>query len=184
VSSVVSPRSADEGLWKEGLRAFEEKEYGRAATAFERLVQSSRDEELCRRATFALACTRLVLARDRDNLYEAMDLWYFWAGMSSSEPGDEDARMMTPFLTQIAPFVSYDSQGATGVQPLSAGGELPQGDEVVKEREIRRLRTRLEGKEEEIRGLRSQIQSLKHQIDSLEMISREIQQKKKEISSP
>jgi tetratricopeptide (TPR) repeat protein len=136
--------------YDEGMKAFQGGDYSKALKLFETLSQEAKDESLCRRTLYALACIRLIQAKDPDEFNKAMISWDLWSRLAPMEKDDEDPRMLAPFLKRIA---SLKAENNKVYQKL------------------------LQAKENEIKALR-------HQIEALETIHREIQEKKKEVSSP
>lgn len=171
-------------VWKEGVAALQKKNYNKAAAFFQSLAQHAQDESIRRNALYALACTRLVMADSNASAKAAMALWDEW-GKSSSKPlRHADPRLLTPFLKRITAegMCNWDNKAEKDLEAneTQACSKLLQ----AKDKDLQRTKVRLEAKEKEAATLRNQILNLRHQIDSLEMIHREIQEKKREVTSP
>lgn len=170
--------------WKEGIAAFQKKNYNRAAALFQSLSQHTRDEALRRSALYALACMRLETADSNETAKSALTLWTQWSASSPRPLRHEDPRLLTPFLTRIASTGMCDWNFENS--KTAAASEAQSYDKLLraKDRDLQQVRAKLEAKERETLMLKNQIFNLRHQIDSLEMIHREIQEKKREVSSP
>lgn len=166
--------------WEEGLRAFKEKDYSRAAMLFEVLAERSGDEELSRRALYGQAVARLIMARTPEEFKGAEALWESWGKRAPADLGSEDPRMLSPLLENLTPpgtpeVVSPKVEKPP--KPVVINGGANKGALEMKEKEIERIKTRLDAKEKEVRRLRQQ-------IDSLEKIHLKYQEKKQGVSSP
>ncbi len=127
-----------------------------AATLFEQAHQGAVDEPSRRRALYGLACAKLLLAQDEKELARAKALWESWRAASPSGGDGEDPRLMAGLLSNYRP--------AFLVKDLKAACE-------------RECDKRLQEKEEEVRRI------IQRQVQALEEIHREIQEKKKGLSS-
>jgi hypothetical protein len=168
--------------WEEGMQAFKYGDYEKARVLFEALSENAEIEDLSRRACFALAATRLALARTPKEFSEAMYAWECWSRQLPQGLGEEDPRMLTPFLEGLTPPGAQETQQTQNEPPpkkiivynSSAGcKDLLQ----AKEKEIDRMKSRLDARDKEVRRL-------KHQIDSLEAIHLKFQERKQGASSP
>ncbi len=168
--------------WEEGMQAFDEGDYEKARAVFEALTESAETDSLRRRAFFALASTRLVLAQTPEEFSEAMSIWACWGRQMPGNPEDEDPRMLTPFLERLTPPGAPETHLSQNQPPvrkivvyIPSGGckDLLQ----AKEKELDRTKAKLDAREKEIRRL-------KHQIDSLEAIHLKYQERKQGVSSP
>jgi hypothetical protein len=170
------------GAWEEGIRTFRAGDYKTAGDLFEVVSTSSESEALRRKALYALACTRLALARDPDQYDAAMNLWELWSHSASAELPAEDPRMLSPLLerwrTPVQRIQPAASEMPAGNGPRAASA---QPVKVIKDKDCEKV---LQGKEKELQRLRRQIEALRHQIEALEAIHRKIQEKKQEVSSP
>jgi hypothetical protein len=175
-------RESELKTWEEGMQAFNDGNYEKARVVFEALTESAETEGLRRRAFFALASTRLVLAQTPEEFSEAMSVWTCWSRQMPANPREEDPRMFTPFLLRLTPPGTSETHLTQNHQPVkkvivynNPGGckDLLQ----VKEKELDRVKSKLESREKEIRRL-------KHQIDSLEAIHLKYQERKQGVSSP
>ncbi len=175
-------RESELKAWEEGVQAFEDGDYEKARVVFEVLTESAETESMRSKAFFALASTRLILAQTPEEFNEAMSVWACWSRQLPDEMREEDPRMLTPFLQRLtapgAPETNLTKSRAPVKKIIvysNPGGckELLQ----AKEKELERIRSRLETREREIRRL-------KHQIDSLEAIHLKFQERKQGASSP
>jgi len=143
--------------WQEGLQAFREGDFDKALVLFEIISESAQPEALSRKALFALAATRLVMAQTPEEFGQALATWECW-----------DQQLPHPIEDEDQPPVKKISIGSTAVCR-----DLLQ----AKDREIERIKARLDAKEKEARRL-------KHQIESLEAIHLKYQERKQGVSSP
>lgn len=150
--------------WDDGMKAFQGGEYNKALKLFETLSQEVKDESLRRRTLYALACIRLIQAKDADEFNKAMISWDLWSRLAPMEKDDEDPRMLAPLLKRIASLKPGKDQACKKL--LRA-----------KEKQIEDLRHKIE-------TLETIHKDIRHQIEALETIHREIQEKKKKVSSP
>jgi hypothetical protein len=189
LETVRSEPAADAKSWEAGMRKFRANDLDNALIDFDLLKQTAQSERYARMASYASACTRLVLAQTTEEFSEAMKQWAVWSdGIPSDET--EDPRMLRPLLdkidlscTQLLPEAEIRKQEKSKKQ-LSYKVELVHKDLLAyknmvqaREKESERLKTRLDAKEREIRRL-------KQQIESLEAIHLKFQERQKEISSP
>ncbi len=167
--------------WQEGLQAFREGDFDKALVLFEVLSESAQSEVLSRKALFALAATRLVVAQTPEEFGEALATWECWDQHFPYPIEDEDARMLTPFLLRLTPPGAPENQvreHQPPVKKISIGSTAACRDLLqAKDREIERIKARLDAKEKEARRL-------KHQIESLEAIHLKYQERKQGVSSP
>lgn len=147
--------------WKDGISAFQDGNYKEAYRLFDSLSHESGDKNLRRKALYGVACTSLTLARNADELNEAMKHWDAWSRLSPQQMDYEDPRMLTPLLERLAAL--YLRSTST--------------EEIRKSYEAQKHNKLLEEKDREI-------QNLKNQLEALDAIHQEIEEKKKEVSSP
>ena len=175
-------RESELKAWKEGMQAFDEGDYEKARVVFEVLTESAETDGLRPKAFFALAATRLVLAQTPEEFNEAMSVWACWSRQLPDDQSEGDPRMLTPFLQRLTPPGAPEThltQSQTPVKKIivynnpGACKDLMQ----AKEKEMDRIKTKLDAREREIRRL-------KHQIDSLEAIHLKYQERKQGASSP
>jgi hypothetical protein len=96
--------------------------------------------------------------------------------------GGEDPRMLTPFLQRLTPPGSPEAQITQSPPPakkitVSSSSTGCRDLLQAKEKEMDRIRTKLDARDKEIRRL-------KHQIESLEAIHLKYQERKQGVSSP
>jgi hypothetical protein len=190
-SSVEKPAAlssiryeVERNAWEEGVRAFEKGDYAGSAITFQMLSESAQTSDICRKALFAFASVRLVLAKTPEEYLEAISAWERWSSQIRTGLEGEDPRMITPFLLKLSPAVqSPDKSDQAG--GLSRKGQKDANSNVTnyknllqsKDKEVENLRAKLESREREVRRLR-------HQLESLEEIHRKYQEKKQEASAP
>lgn len=148
-------------LFKDGMSAFQDGKYREAQRLFDSLSHESGDKSLRRKALYGAACTSLTLARNEDELNEAMEQWDAWRRLSTQQMGHEDPRMLNPLLERFAAL--YLRSTSTE--------ETRKSDQAQKHKKL------IEEKDKEI-------QNLKNQLEALEAIHQEMEEKKKEVSSP
>ena len=167
--------------WQDGMQAFDEGAYEKAQALFEVLTENAEVEGLSRKAFFALASTRLVLAQTPEEFSQALSTWECWSRQFPQDPAVEDPRMLTPFLQRLTPPGSSESQVKESPAPVKKTITYsPAGCKDLlqaKDKEIDRIKTKLDAREKEVRRL-------KHQIDSLEAIHLKFQERKQGVSSP
>jgi len=168
--------------WNEGMQAFKDGDYEKARMLFEALSDSAETEGMSRRACFALAAIRLVLAQTPQEFSEAMGAWACWSRQMPQGLGEEDPRMLTPFLECLNPPGGQETHPTQNEPPAKKiiVYNSPAGCKDLlqaKEKEIDRMKSKLDAREKEVRRL-------KHQIDSLEAIHLKFQERKQGASSP
>ncbi len=165
---------ADSITLEKGYTAFKNKNYKKALEIFGILSQLSEENKIRRKALYGLACTRLILAENINDLNESIILWDAWSQLAPDEIDGEDPRMLRPFLERKAFYV------------IRKGSKkrLVLGKHNVNLNELQNKEKEINDLQEKMKNMENEIQVLKHQIDSLEAIDQEIQQKKQEISSP
>ncbi len=157
-----------------GYDAFKNKEYKKALEIFGILSQLAEEKKIRRKALYGLACTRLILAENINDLNESIILWDAWSQLAPDEIEGEDPRMLRPLLDRKA---FPGSKNRTKKRLVINKNKVSLKALQVKEKEINDL-------QEKLKTMENEIQILKHQMNSLEAIDQEIQQKKQEISSP
>jgi hypothetical protein len=170
--------------WAQGLLALERGDYQEAANIFGALSKQATPGELRRKALYALACTRLMTAQNRDEFNAAWNLLELWSQTAPVELNDEDPRMLTPVLSRFTPTTwpaaaPLQSALPPSSAPNKAGLMAPV--KVVKDKECEK---QLRETDQEVQRLKKQIKTLRHQLEALETIHRKIQEKKKEVSNP
>jgi hypothetical protein len=167
--------------WKEGMEAFAAGDYPRAGLVFEALTQGSQDGEARRVGLYALACTRMAGARTHKEFQEAVALWEQWRHMAPPDLRLEDPRMLTPLLRRV-PSPTRASARPT---PRAHPEESPDVKRLMqsKDDEIRAREEQIQAKEEEIRAKEGEVRQLKEQLEALESIHRQIDEKKRGVSS-
>jgi len=133
-------------------------DYRRAAELFDALGKDASDPVLARRAAYGLACSLLMSAETREEYKGALGKWNQWAAMAPVDGTREDPRMLGPLLQ----ILRQPGDGREAPRPSKADADCAK---------------RLADKDKEVR-------LLNNQIKALEKIHREIQERKKEISSP
>ena len=153
--------------WNEGIAAYDKGDYGRAQEVFGELNQRAESESLRAKALYGLACTRLVLAKDKESFEQALSLWAQWRDVAPAETREEDPRMMAPLLQQLLPpgMVAVPAQPRRSVSTSTHEKAI-------------------QTKEEEIRSREEEILRLRDQLEALEAIHRSIGEKKKGVTSP
>ena len=181
VSSTIR-QEVEQNAWEEGLRAFEKGDYQKSAMNFQMLSESAQSGDMCRKALFAFATVRLVLAKTSEEYVEAISAWERWSSQIGSGLEGEDPRMITPFLQKLAP---------TGQTPEKSEQDAAQSRKAAREANLPNYKNMLQSKEKEMESLRAklelrerEVRRLRHQLESLEEIHRKYQEKKQEASAP
>ncbi len=174
-------REVEQQAWDEAMKAFDAGDYARARITFDVLSDSSESLEMRRKALFALAASKLMLAQTPEEYADAVSIWERWSSQITSLEG-EDPRMVTPFLRRFDPAAQSAAKNNKApenrkVQKNSAALDSFKGLLQNKEKEVEVLRSKLDMREREIRRLR-------HQLESLDEIHRKYQEKKQEASTP
>ena len=187
-NSTAAPSSirheVEQNAWEEGLRAFEQGDYAGSAITFQMLSESAQVADISRKAQYAFASVRLLLAKTPEEYLEAVSAWERWSSQIRSGLQGEDPRMITPFLLKLSPATqvlekSDQAAGQSRKVAREANGNVANYKNLLhsKEKEVENLRGKLESREREVRRLR-------HQLESLEEIHRKYQEKKQEASAP
>jgi hypothetical protein len=151
-----APGTAEDPRYVDAVTAFRAGDMDVAASLFVQVREASLDEPTRRRALYGLACARLIAAQDEKELAKARSLWETWRTESPPGGDGEDPKFMAAVLTQYRPaFLLKDMKAAC-------------------EKECDK---RLLEKEEEVRRI------IQRQVQALEEIHRQIQEKKKGLSS-
>lgn len=185
-SVIVTQSAVDPELeiLRDGMAAFSNGDYNDASVRFETLIGQTQNQLILRRALFALACSKLAQAESCNDVAEAMVVWNRWKKLRPMDDDDrEDPSMLSPFLTQIN---SWKTPTAPVYIPrVAASNKLESCREALdkRQKEVQQLKSKLDSRQRETAELQARIKKLKEQINSLEAIYREIQQKKKEVSS-
>jgi len=170
----TSAPSADANELARGDDAFHNNDFQKALEIYSSLSQLSKDDKIRRKALYGMACTRLIMADNVNDLNEAIILFDTWSQLLPTDIETEDPRMLKPVILRKAlPGVTEErikkrsntSKNKENLKQLEA-----------KDSEILRLQTR-------VKEMAQEIQTLKRQISSLEAIDQKIQEKKKEITS-
>ncbi len=198
--AIESPVTADEKKTLDpefiALRianqAIQNGDFKKALEGYE-VLQHSSDGKIARKARYGLACAKLSLADNSEDISEALMLWDAWSQHAPTDLEDEDPRILGPLLKfKISPKPNKIRTMPVVIPVEKLGLEkLFQ----AKEKEIQQLNDRLKVMENEIQTmlknqadyvgvLERQIQTLRDKIKSLEAIDQKIKEKKKEVSSP
>lgn len=175
-------REVEQQAWDEAMKAFDAGDYARARITFDVLSDSSESPEMRRKALFALAATKLMLAQTPEEYADAVSVWDRWSSQIT-KPEGEDPRMVIPFLRRFDPAAQSAAKNNRAPENRkiqknnSAALDSFKGLLQNKEKEVEVLRSKLDMREREIRRLR-------HQLESLDEIHRKYQEKKQEASTP
>jgi hypothetical protein len=153
--------TADLQSWKHGVKAFQDGDFKTAYKHFDSLRHRAGEENLRRQGLYGVACTSLILTDNVEELNVAMTHWDAWSRSNSAKMEFEDPRMLTPLLERFA---------ALYLRSTSDEETSQTDDEQI-------YKMLLQEKDREI-------QNLRHKLEALEAIHREMEEKKKEMSSP
>lgn len=162
--------------YDDGMKAFQGGDYGKALKLFETLSKEVKNETLRHNSLYALTCIRLIRAKDADQFNNAMISWEDWSHLVPIKMDTEDPRMLEPLLESVA-SLHLRADCKEKKKGKAVNDEVSKKLLHVKEKKIEELLKSLDRK-------KNQIEELTHQIEALETIHREIQKKKKEVSSP
>ena len=169
---------------QDGLDAFARGDFSTALFIFEYLSRRTEDKVILRRALYGAATSRLALAKDESSLRQALAAWSQWERLATKELGFEDPLMLSPFLKQVESREIYTDPAYAISEAKSYNAEACQSALNKKQKDLQKLKVRLDSAQKDNEYLRNRIYKLRNQIDSLEAIHLEIQEKKKEVSSP
>lgn len=173
-------------------QAIQNGDFKKALEGYE-ILQHSSDDKIARKARYGLACAKLSLAENPEDVREALMLWDAWSKHAPADLEDEDPRILGPLLkSRILPKPNKIETRPAVIPDEKLGLEKLLR---AKEKEIQQLNDRLKVMENEIQTmlknqadyvgvLERQIQTLRDKIKSLETIDQKIKEKKKEVSSP
>jgi len=176
----IANQAIQNGNFKKALEGYE-------------ILQHSSDDKIARKALYGLACAKLSLAENPEDISEALMLWDAWSQNAPADLEDEDPRILGPLLK----FKIRPKPNNIRTRPVVIPNEKLGLEKLLraKEKEIQQLNDRLKVMENEIQTmlksqadyvgvLERQIQTLRDKIKSLEAIDQKIEEKKKEVSSP
>ena len=173
-------------------QALQNGDFRKALEGYE-ILQHSSDDKIARKARYGLACAKLSLAENPEDVREALMLWDAWSKHAPADLEDEDPRILGPLLkSKILP-----KPNKIETRPAVISDEKLGFEKLIraKEKEIQQLNDRLKVMENEIQNIlekqadyvgvmESEIQTMRDKIKSLEAIDQKIKEKKKEVSSP
>ena len=173
-------------------QALQNGDFRKALEGYE-ILQHSSDDKIARKARYGLACAKLSLAENPEDVREALMLWDAWSKHAPADLEDEDPRILGPLLkSRILPKPNKIETRPAVISDEKLGLEKLLR---TKEKEIQQLNDRLKVMENEIQNIlekqadyvgvmESEIQTMRDKIKSLEAIDQKIKEKKKEVSSP
>jgi hypothetical protein len=173
-------------------QALQNGDFRKALEGYE-ILQHSSDDKIARKARYGLACAKLSLAENPEDVREALMLWDAWSKHAPADLEDEDPRILGPLLkSKILPKPNKIETRPAVISDEKLGLEKLLR---TKEKEIQQLNDRLKVMDNEIQNIlekqadyvgvmESEIQTLRDKIKSLEAIDQKIKEKKKEVSSP
>ena len=157
--------------------------YEKAADLFQQLAATRTDPLLAHKAFFGLACAKLALARNEEELNRALALWNDWAQMPSQGQPYEDPRMLGPLLVRLSAALPEAAKAAAAKparKPNHISGPLP-------EQGMDRFRGQVNALEEnarlkeQLRKRAVEIEALRDQLKALERLHQELTLKKKDL---
>jgi len=181
---TASAEDAETNMLQEGIEAFSRGNYNSALDLFETLSRQTQNVVVLRRTLYALACAKLAQAKDENDLNQALLAWNRWIRLKPEGTGLEDPLMISPFLEYIATSGALTQANDPIDVDEAETVEICKAALDRKKKEIQLMKSKFDSKQKEVQFLRNRIEKLKGQINSLEKIHLEIQEKKKEVSSP
>jgi hypothetical protein len=154
-NAVEDVGSAASVPYKRGLQAFETGHLKKAAAIWRECLVGETDAAARQRTLFALAAVKLLLAANESDLTMAMDLLDSWAGNNPPGGSGEDPRFFLALARAFKPSFAFKEQRAAGDKECA---------KKLAERE-------------------KQVRHMQQQVKALETIHREIQEKKKGLTS-
>jgi len=193
----------------EGNRFFADGNYESAQTVFQNL-QRSENPVVIRQALYGLACSRFMLAEDRQEYVDAIEILGLWRRISSTGLEHEDPRMLLDvFPKALPPAPEGESQGASseekhflvrvldyekergdledrvaGLKGQIKELERQKGSIKSMEAAMKAMEKAMEASEDTARTMETELFKLREQIQTIETIDQEIREKKQGISSP
>lgn len=171
--------------YEEGLRAYENGDYRKAAQLFDGLTQKGFDSGLRRKALYSLACTRMVMASNPEDFRKALETWNQWEALSQPTSRYEDPRLMAPLLLYTRPpyepildNVGRDPGAPQEVEPIRPMPKFPDRSK------HKPMELPEQSCYKQTRPLEREINRLKNQIKALESLDQHIQERKREIAVP
>jgi DNA repair exonuclease SbcCD ATPase subunit len=194
---------------EEGNRLFADGDYESAETVFQNL-QRSENPVVIRQALFGLACSRFMLAEDRQEYIDAIEVLELWQRISSTGLKREDPRMLLAVFPKALPSVSggglqdaspgkehflvrvldYEKemddleQRVVGLKRQIKELERQKGSIKNMEAAMKAMEKAMEASEETAKTMETELLKLREQIQTIETIDQEIREKKQGISSP
>jgi len=193
----------------EGNRFFGDGDYESAETVFQNLQQSE-NPIVIRQALYGLACSRFMLAEDRQEYIDAIEILELWRRISSTGLEREDPRMLLEVFPEALPSAPEGgSQGASsgekhflvrvldyekeigdlenrlaGLKKQIKEIERQKGSIKSMEAAMEAMEEAMEASENTARIMEAELLKLREQIQTIETIDQEIREKKQGISSP
>lgn len=140
----------------EGTRLFEEGNYSAAAAVFQDL-QETGHQDVIRPALYGLACSRLILASDKEEWLEAIEILELWRRISPPNFEREDPRMLLSLL---------EMETFPGGSKGEANGWLDLKDHFISW--VSDYKKRIDELEEQIVSLNSVIETYQSQANAME----------------
>lgn len=141
--------------YQAGLHAFDAGQWKKAAAVWRECLGSESDPAARQRALFALASVKLLLAGNDADLTMAMDLLDTWAGSNPPGGSGEDPRFLVALARAFKPGYALKETRAAGDKECAK--KLADRDQ--------------------------QVRRMQQQVKALETIHREIQEKKKGLTT-
>ncbi|MBE9572662.1 MAG: hypothetical protein IMF11_18710, partial [Proteobacteria bacterium] len=155
-------------------QALQNGDYKKALEGYSLLTHSA-DDKIARKAHYGLACAKLSLAENPEDVREALMLWDAWSKHAPADLEDEDPRILGPLLkSRILPKPNKIETRPAVISDEKLGLEKLLR---TKEKEIQQLNDRLKVMENEIQTM------LKNQADYVGVLERQIQTLRDKIKS-
>jgi hypothetical protein len=104
-------QAGDSQTWTAGMQAFYGGRYREALQIFESLGDTGQNPETRRRALYAQAATRMIMAQNDREFRSAMELWEKWRRQAPDRMEEEDPRMLWPLLLRLEPPAKKGTPG-------------------------------------------------------------------------
>ncbi len=191
----------------EGNRLFFEGSYKDAETVFQSLQQSG-STVVMRQALYGLACTRFMLAKNKQEYLDAVKILERWRQMAPASFEEEDPRMLIALFPGVLSGHPEEDQSGT----VSAEGgslmrilnyekeisdleseissqqkkiealEKQTGSMKAMQESMKKMQDTIKAKEDATKAMEEELVKLRSQIKTFESIDQEIQEKKQGIS--
>jgi len=172
-----------------GINAYFADDHNIAAGVFLTVVENTSDPVLARKALYALACARFMLADSEDGFRTAMNYWQAWLRSAPQNWALENPLLFDPIVEKqlVAPYEGRDTvqhQIEEQAAPSATWNDIEmQGELVGIKEQLKAAKQQAAQRLDAVRALEQENARLKEQIRAIELIDQKIQEKKTAIPS-